>query len=120
MLASTHLGRSPALSALTLTLLLLTACEHGEGGICQNNSDCEDGLICDLSVEERGVCRSPGDIDAGSDAGMMPDAAGPLKPDASPDASSAGSGGGDSGAAGAPALDSGAGADGDGGDADGG
>ena len=122
MLASNHLGRTLGLFA---ALLLLAGCEHGEGGICQANRDCEDGLVCDLSVEDRGVCRSPEDIDAGTDAGALPDA-GPLNPDASDAGSGGGSGGAasDAGTAGAPAVDSGTPpiieSDPDGGDADGG
>jgi hypothetical protein len=123
MLASIHLRRSLGACAV---LLLLSACEHGEGGVCQGSRDCEDGLVCDLTLDEtRGVCRSPEDIDAGSDAGALPD-----EPDPRPDLTDASidGGGADAGAAGsgAPPLtdaggDSGlvnhedAGSDGDGG-----
>ena len=99
MLASTHLRRSLAACAV---LLLLSACEHGEGGVCQGSRDCEDGLVCDLTLDEtRGVCRSPEDIDGGSDAGRLPDEVDP-GPDPVPDASI------DGGTADAGAVDGGA------------
>jgi hypothetical protein len=103
MLASTHLHRSLCLGLLCL----LAACEHSEGGVCQGNRDCEDGLVCDLGLDEaRGVCRAPGDIDAGTDAGSLPDTPGPLEPDASPDAAAPGAAG-TGGEAGASAVDAG-------------
>lgn len=124
MLASTHLRRS--LGACAVLLLLLSACEHGEGGVCQGTRDCEDGLECDLTLDEtRGVCRSPGDIDGGTDAGKLPDEIdpGPDPADASIDGGAADAGAAGSGAP--PIADAGgdsglvnhedAGSDGDGG-----
>jgi hypothetical protein len=78
MSASTSLGRSLGACAV---LLLLCACEQGEGGVCQGSRDCEDGLLCDLTLDEtRGVCRAPEDIDAGQAPGALPD-----EPDPTPD-----------------------------------
>jgi hypothetical protein len=124
MLASTQPGRSLLLGAV----LLLAACEHAEGGVCQSTRDCEDGLVCDLTLDEnRGVCRDPGDIDAGSgDAGAQLDGAVPvLPPDGSADAAvdepPPVDGGGGAAGTGSDAGDSGvvdhedAGSDGDGG-----
>lgn len=100
MLASIQPGRS----LLVGVVLLLAACEHAEGGVCQSSRDCEDGLVCDLSLDEnRGVCRDPGDIDAGgADAGLKSDSAvPPLPPDGSADAATEpptdGGGAGDAG-----------------------
>src|SRR6185436_3390610 len=51
-----------------LALLALSACEHGEGGACQNSRDCEDGLTCNMTKSDvnRGVCSVNGP-DAGGD-----------------------------------------------------
>jgi hypothetical protein len=76
----------------------LLACTQGEGETCQNNRDCDDGLVCvETAGSDRSVCRSPedieldaGDVDAAEpelpdeDAGDEPD-----RPDASDDAGGA-------------------------------
>jgi hypothetical protein len=54
-----------------LAVLLLVACSQGEGEACQRNSDCDDGLICDITLDGRGTCQDP-DRPGG---GEMPDAA---------------------------------------------
>jgi hypothetical protein len=64
-------------------LSLLASCKQGEGEVCQNNRDCDDGLICKAEVEERGFCRDPDDVDETSPP-ADPDER-PLDPD--PDAS---------------------------------
>ncbi len=45
------------------------ACGSGDGGVCQVNGDCQSGLVCcklSTRLEDRGVCRPPGAVCAGS------------------------------------------------------
>jgi hypothetical protein len=64
----------------------LAACTQGEGGVCQINDDCDDGLIC---VPGTGRCQKPGGssvADAGPPDANTPDARPPDagEPDAMP------------------------------------
>lgn len=69
---------------------LLVACSQGAGEVCQNDSDCDDGLVCTQDADDRGFCQHPKDVapptvedkDSGPEH-LDPD------PDASMDASAA-------------------------------
>jgi hypothetical protein len=71
---------------LVAVLGLLAACEQSEGQPCQADGDCEDGLECQELLEGRGVCQSPGGMDAGTDEGDASEPPVPLM-DGGPDAS---------------------------------
>jgi hypothetical protein len=51
----------------------LAACKQGEGGVCQVNDDCEDGLTCNAGTKR---CQSPGSVafDASFPDAHTPDA----------------------------------------------
>jgi len=72
MVASTQQVRWLSCAAL----LALCACNHADGEVCQNKRDCEDGLVCAIVKDDRGVCRDPATLDAGpqqqGDAGPEP------------------------------------------------
>ena len=78
---------SIAVASLALSLLALGAvasCMQGEGERCQIQSDCEEGLVCNVG---EGVCRkeaAAGSIDALPPPDAPPDA--PTRPDAPLDA----------------------------------
>jgi hypothetical protein len=66
-----------ALPSLSIQLLsaaaaaLLLACSSGEGGPCQENSDCESGLVCNIAPSaERGTCERPENINREEDASV--------------------------------------------------
>jgi hypothetical protein len=42
-----------------VALLLLVACRHGEGGSCDDNSDCESGLAClhDVCISQKAATK---------------------------------------------------------------
>jgi hypothetical protein len=68
----------------------LFACSQGAGEVCQNTSDCDDGLVCTHESDERGFCQHPADVEETTpeDKDSGPE---PLNPDsdASMDASAA-------------------------------
>jgi hypothetical protein len=68
----------------------LFACSQGAGEVCQNTSDCDDGLVCTHESDERGFCQHPADVEKTTpeDKDSGPE---PLNPDrdASMDASAA-------------------------------
>jgi hypothetical protein len=69
--------------ALALAALLaVTACKQGEGDRCQNDSDCDPGLVCNESLE---ICQGviQGDANAIPDYDASVDAD-PNAPDAAP------------------------------------
>jgi hypothetical protein len=72
------------LTILMLLAGLLFACSQGAGEVCQNDSDCDDGLVCAQEADERGFCQHPKDVmaPAPEDKDSGPE---PLNPD--PDAS---------------------------------
>lgn len=79
--------RSPIL-VLCALLCALTACSQSEGDSCQQDSDCDDGLVCTIDDRTvvRGVCQDPDDVEEPPAADT--DAAPPVltDPDASMDA----------------------------------
>jgi hypothetical protein len=70
------------LFALTAPLLLAAGCKQGVGERCQVDSDCDDGLRCQLPVgatpQSGGVCMAPGG--AVNDLAVIEDLT-PLPPD---------------------------------------
>jgi len=69
-----------------VVLLSFASCKQGEGEICQINSDCSSGLVCNAAT---GKCQEVGGptIDAAPIDAALPDATPPdATPDASPDA----------------------------------
>jgi hypothetical protein len=72
-------GIAPALRRGALALLLAVlaiACSQGDGEPCQEDRDCEDGLIClPARGAERSVCGTADEVelDAGGDGGGDPD-----------------------------------------------
>lgn len=67
---------------------LLAACTQGEGGPCQLDRDCDDGLICRIGSGQsgaRGVCRDPDEIEEEPDMPMMDSEAPDLPDDGQPE-----------------------------------
>jgi hypothetical protein len=62
----THLLPSRSIAiASGLFAIVLFACSQGERETCQIDSDCDDGLLCVTARDsERGVCRSPDDVES--------------------------------------------------------
>lgn len=70
-------------SILALAFALLGGCKQGVDGVCQANSDCEDGLVCN---RVQGVCQQGGSTTT-VDAAPTIDATAPVTVDAAgPDA----------------------------------
>jgi hypothetical protein len=61
---------------LILSAAWLFACSQGAGEVCQNTSDCDDGLVCTHESDERGFCQHPEDVETPApedkDAGQEP------------------------------------------------
>jgi len=71
-----------AVSSLALSLLVLggvASCKQGEGERCQIQSDCAEGLTCNVG---EGVCRK--NVEGDIQAEPPPDAPGDAAPDARP------------------------------------
>ena len=85
-----------ALAALLAVLLL--ACSQGDGEPCQENRDCEDGLIClPARDSDRSVCGTPDEVDAGGGAAGSGDPELPPDDAGTSDAGSSDAGAGDAG-----------------------
>lgn len=65
-------------SILALAFALLGGCKQGIDGVCQVNSDCEDGLVCN---RVQGVCQQAGSTPT-VDAAPTIDATAPVTVDA--------------------------------------
>lgn len=61
---------------LIFSAVSLFACSQGAGEVCQNTSDCDDGLVCTHESDERGFCQRAEDVEtpppADKDAGKEP------------------------------------------------
>jgi hypothetical protein len=72
---------------LVIAGIALAACKQEEGGVCQTNADCDDGLTCNAGTKRcqdpRAVTLDAGFPDAVPADARVPDAGAP-EPDADP------------------------------------
>ena len=71
-LVSIALSLAASVGTVTAVAWGLGGCKQGEGGQCQVNTDCTDGLICRPS--DHTCATTSSGIDAGPDAEPAPDA----------------------------------------------